>query len=181
MNIRKIKQITKKQALIGTAGLLLVSGSALALSNPSTSGADEEPPIVKQVNDHEGRITSLESKTDATNEKVAQNTADINNVRTQVGGTSNSTGGSSSTPQSAPSGSDSTPAPQDNHVQPPVTVVDPWTIKDVQTTYRTTEDGYTTHTCVYTTENGKQKTIDYGPTGVCHVTGEILPYTERPR
>lgn len=69
----------KKKLLFGTAiGLItLTANGVIYSSNRDSMSADSLPPIVKQVEDHEQRITGLEDTT----EEIKQ---DVSDTKTQV-------------------------------------------------------------------------------------------------
>lgn len=66
------------------ASILLISGAVFAAKPDNQIVAEDKPPLVVQVENHEERIGDLETKTDATQTQVNQNTADIAEVQTQT-------------------------------------------------------------------------------------------------
>lgn len=73
-----------KKLIITGAAVLTIGGSALALQPSHSTVATEKSPLIAQVENHEERIGDLETKTDATQTQVNQNTADIAEVQTQT-------------------------------------------------------------------------------------------------
>lgn len=66
---------------MSTATLLVLGGTGYALIPETEIIAEDKPPIVTQVENHEERIGNLEVKTDDIATQVNQNTADIEAVR----------------------------------------------------------------------------------------------------
>lgn len=73
----------RKRLLIATLASLVTLGvnGVIYSSNRDSVSADEVPPIVQQVNEHEERIGDLEDTTENIQEQVTENKTSINNVR----------------------------------------------------------------------------------------------------
>src|SRR5262245_54202789 len=102
-----------KTRLLTAAGIAVIAtgGVALANSQPEPIAADEVPPIVQQVEDHEVRITDLEGRADDTDEKVATNTTAIGQLQQNTLTASSDDEPESPTPPSTP-GPEPEPEPQ---------------------------------------------------------------------
>jgi hypothetical protein len=170
MNIKnKIKSITKKQAIIAGAAVVVLSGTAVAL-RPTDTGAEDKPPIITQVENHEKRIGDLEDKTDKTQAQTDQNTADITS---QGGGSKPST----TTAAKTSSTSSTTSNPAQSSSPAPSSTTNPRTITSVQ------DDpsiGNGQHTCIYTLYDSVQSSqIGHYIQAVgspCYSVGTVLPY-----
>lgn len=124
MNI--FNKINKRTALIGSAGLVLATGTGMALYSPAAVKGEETPPIVLQVDDHEKRIGNLETKTDATQDQVNQNTDDIKVIQSETGVApaprTTTTSGSTSTSTTPSTNQTATPQPQPELAKDPLTI-----------------------------------------------------------
>lgn len=170
---------TKAKLLAGSAATVaILSVAAIAANQPASVGATDEPPIVTQVNDHETRITKLESDDAATQAQVSKNTADISGlqdksassgstgVTTQAEPTSTTTQ-SSTTQASGTTSSTPTPAPTPTPDPRTITAVDDQPA------------GNGLHTCTYTLYSASQTARlgafiqpDDKP---CYAVGDVLP------
>lgn len=72
----------KKLILMTGVALLAIGGNtAINASNRDSVGADEVPPIVAQVNEHENRITETEAKNVEQDNKIADNDNQVNTIK----------------------------------------------------------------------------------------------------
>lgn len=144
MKIRdKLKSVSKKQALLIAGGVIVLGGSAFALTPNSPLKADEQTPLGTQVQEHEGRIGDLEDGLNETNDKVNQNSADISAVQRETGVAPAPAVPKSTPTQSGGSTTPSTPAPTPTPAPAPI---NPWTITAVSEY----PHNATSHKCDYT-------------------------------
>lgn len=132
----------KKKILF--AGILLTAGVtnvALANYQPEAIGADEKPPIVIQVEEHEERIGTLETRTDDLEEQVSTNTEQIIVNRDRVVHVENKV---AEQPKPAPN-----PAPE-----PKPEPINPYKVIKFERIYHT-EGQYPLLKCIYHTYNGE--------------------------
>lgn len=146
---------TKKRLLTATAALGLVLGTGLALRPSGHTKATETPPIVAQVENHEQRIGDLETKTDATQTQVNQNTADIQQVQTGTGIKPAPTVETVYTPVAQPTATTTT---QTTTAEPtPEPQPDPHTVTNLKYVYTAAgerDNKYNRFLCVYTFYDG---------------------------
>lgn len=156
----------KKLLIVSTALIAVTGATSQAITNNTPISADEKPPIVLQVENHEERITGLEDKTDKTQTQVNQNTADIGELQANTGTSpadpvepvKTPVNRTPSTPEE-PKPSEPTPEPIDLH-----TII---SVTDV--------NGTNTHTCTYTIQTGQRKAVITGYGTECYKVGTILP------
>lgn len=160
----------KKRLLLATGIVALAGGTTFAVATyqPEQTVADEEPPIVQQVNDHEVRITDLEEETAETQEQVERNTADIAVVRQQVAPVAQPTPSQQPSPTPAPKPADEKAEPKPQPEPEP----HPRTIVAVDDQPRT--GGL--HTCAYTLHDPTQRktTVIQPLEKPCLEVGEVL-------
>lgn len=160
----------KKLLITSTILITIAGGTSYALTSPEDAGADEKPPIVLQVENHEERITDLEDKTDKTQTQVNQNTADINELQSGTGIEPAPEVETVHTVVNKPNIPDNNPPPE------PEPEIDPYTITSVTDTPKSTG-----HYCFYTLENGKTQGVNTGNTLACYEVGSILPKWLQPK
>jgi hypothetical protein len=161
----------KKLIIISSTILTIASGTSYALTRPAEIGADEKPPIVLQVENHEERIVDLEDKTDKTKTQVNQNSQDIGALQSGTNIEPTETVPEVKTPTKKPTTPIVIPS------QPtPEPVIDPNTIIRVEITEKST--GWY---CNYFVHNGKRIGVNHGKTVPCYEVGTVLPRWLWPR
>lgn len=161
-----------KKILLTAISLIALTGSGVAygVSQTSPTGADEVPPIVAQVENHEERIGDLETKTDNTQTQVNQNTADIGSLQNNTGTAPADTVEPVHTTVAQPTPSvELSPSPE-LEPEPEPEPIDPHTITAVTDTPDTD-----LHNCFYTLYNGTTKSVYTGNQLECYALGTILP------
>lgn len=167
-----VSGMSKKTIItVASLGVIAAGGSAYAIQQASTAGADEVPPIVVQVNDHENRIGSLENRADSTDQKVNQNSADI-------GALQQSTGTAPATVAPQPSQTSNTVTdPTTTTTDPtPEPAKDPRTITAVSDTIQSNGLRACDYTLYDPVQDAKQGVIRQNANVPCKQVGEILPY-----
>lgn len=156
----------KKLLIISSTILTIASGTSYAITRPSEIGADEKPPLVLQVENHEERITDLEEKTDETQTQVNQNSQDIGALQS---------GTNIEPTQPVPEVKTPTKKPTTPIVIPPEPtpepIIDPNTIVKVDISNTSTGNWY----CRYYLHNGKSTGVNHGKTEPCYAVGTVLP------
>lgn len=162
-----------KKAAIAAVSILAFTGTALAVQQSQTTGANEVPPIYTQVEQHEERIDTLEGRADSTESKVEQNANAIETIQVTSGGAS--APGSTTqaaAPVAAPSTATAAPAPSETTPEAPRT--HPRTITAVTTALAPAG----LRGCVYTLydarENAHQGAVMQPESLACKQVGEIL-------
>lgn len=164
-----------KKLIIASATILtLASATSLALK-PSPIEADDKPPIVLQVENHEKRIGDLEVKTDETQTQVNQNSDDIQVLQRDTGSSPAPAREPVRTPVAQPAPTDTTAEPTPTPTPEPQPAVDPYTITAVSDTPTTHA-----HECFYTLYNGKTQNVKTGNGTACYAVGDVLPQWLRP-
>lgn len=167
-----------KKIILSVASVLLIGGAGLALQPSEPTTAEDKPPLVIQVENHEERIGDLEVKTDKTQTQVNQNTADIEAVRQQTGTTAAEPVPTVTTPvaQPAPSTAEQTTAVEPQPAPQPEP--DPRTVTAVVDTPGTNPE-LQNHSCKYTLysaeETNKQGSVIQSASVPCYQVGDILP------
>lgn len=161
-----------KRLIIATATILTLSGATFALNRPQeTLQAEDKSPLITQVENHEERISDLETKTDATQTQVNQNTADIGELQTHTNVKPAPQVQAVVTPVTKPAPTVAetvAPAPQ------PQPAPDPRTITSVTDTPG--EHEHNGHTCTYTIVKDNYPRVSIKPNGIpCLKVGDILP------
>lgn len=160
----------KKLLIASTVAVTTASALTFAAVRPTT--ADDPAPIVAQVEDHEGRITTLEGQQEATESQVEQNTADIKDVQRR---TQSAPGSSDAAPAAsdAPSGQSAVTTPQDAS-QTPVADPDPRTVVAVEQSVNGS-----LRSCTYTLYSARETAflgaIVQPIERPCVAVGEVLP------
>lgn len=169
------------KTLLASAAILTLSVGGYALTPRTGIVAEEVPPIVAQVDNHEQRIGDLEVKTDKTQTQVNQNSADITKLQESTGTEPASTVSPTVTPVARTESStatttetstqtDATVEPTTTTVTPPQPETNPYTITQVVDTPETYG-----HYCYYTLYNGKTKGVKTGMEVACYEQGTVLP------
>lgn len=163
-----------KTAIIGSVIALTVTGaSALAVQTTQT-GAEEVPPLVQQVNDHEVRIDTLEGQQEDTEATVTQQGQEITVLQQTIApaAPTQPIAEASVTPAPAPTEPSEPTAP--TPAPAPVPVIDPRTITAV---VEGTQGSL--RTCDYTlyghSENAAMGIVLQPMSLPCYTVGEVLP------
>lgn len=174
-----------KRIIITSAIALAITGTASAVIQHTQSGAEDVPPIVTQVGDHEQRIGQLEQHQSATDNQVQQHENDIKTLQQTSSGASSAsqsaaagsgTSSGSSTSQSSPAAS---PAPTASTPTTETTVsvapTHPHTITAVRFQV---DERHGSLSCSYTLYNDgvrpKQVNYIYMIGSTCQAVGEVL-------
>lgn len=158
------------KSTIAVVSVLTVGGTALAVQQTATTGANEVPPIYTQVEDHEQRIGGLEGRQDATEAKVEQNTTDIQVIQQTTGAPTSSPVSSTpteTTPEPIP-----TPVPTPESFPEPKK--DPRTITAVVDTIMSNGLRSCDYTLLDPNFDAKQGTIRQNADVPCKAVGSVL-------
>lgn len=171
-----------KKIILGLASIITIGGAVLVAQTNESTVAEDKPPIVLQVENHEERIGDLEDKTDKTQTQVNQNTADISAIRTQTGTSAADPVEQVVTPIAQPETTSNTPpnnpAPDPDPVPQPTPELDPRLIMAMTDTPGA-NPALNNHTCSYTLysqeEDVKQGDVVQPNSMPCYQIGEVLP------
>ncbi len=159
----------KKALITAAVASVLVTGTglAVALNGQEPTAATETTPIQQQVDDHENRIGTLETKTDDIQQQTDSNTTAIASVQS-----STSTSAPASVTQTQAPAPAATPSPTPSPAPEPV--IDGRTVTSVTDT-----PGVSTRTCKYTLhdplESTKQGSVIQPLEQPCVAVGQVLP------
>lgn len=160
----------KKAAVTAAVASVLIVGTGLAVASNSSepTAATETTPIQQQVEDHEQRIGTLETKTDDIQTQTTQNSSDIAAVQGSISGAPAPAVSQPEQPAPAPSA----PAPEPEPA--PAPVIDGRTVTSV-----TDVPGVGTRTCTYTlydpVQSARQSVVIQPIEQACVAVGQVLP------
>lgn len=157
----------KRRIFLGAAVALGLSGLGYAQTvEPVT--ATEEPPIVQQVNDHEQRIGTLETKTGELEQRADDTDTAVQQLQTATEPSEPVTGSQTAATEPTAPVATSEPAPEPEQ--------DPYYIVKVESTPEYLRDGSQSgHTCSYYLYARKIARISHGVTEPCFQAGTVLP------
>lgn len=166
--------------------MTVASATSFAITRPTATQAGEKPPIVVAVEDHEERITTLETKTDDIKHDVDQTKEDVKYVNDKVDKKATTQGPVQvervTTVVREPA---ATITPDDYPItpnNPPAPVINPWTVKHIQLSMRddtAIREGQWLKSCTYVFENGKAPT--FSGTVYLDASGNIRYTTSAPK
>lgn len=138
-----------KKLIITSIAFVTVASITGLVINQTQIGAEEKPVIYTQVEEHEGRITTLETDVDNVEAKVDNNTEQIKQVVTNVERVEVVHKEYIATQEASPS------APVAIPPTPPVVVTDPYKIVSSVYRFAMRDNGMGAHICTYTVHNGE--------------------------
>jgi len=139
-----------KKLLITSIAIVTVAAISGLLINQQSIGAEEKPPIIIKVEEHEERISTLEDDVDAVETKVEETGAKVKQTETKVKEFETKVE-RVEVIQKEYVATPSQPAP----VEPEPVVINPLTVVDVNYRWFVTDKGYGGHLCTFTLHNGE--------------------------